>query len=123
MPSIAVRVHRPLSTRIRTVPDDLLWPREVREHVLAAKTVDARRLREEATLTREDALPRVEEHLAPRVHHGQLVVGGLHYCVQVLNPSGEEGAEGSQETGPPRLTVALKVGTPHSLHVPGVGLI
>lgn len=123
MPGIAVRIHRPLSTRIRTVPDDLLWPREVREHVLAAEAVNAGRLREEAALTREDALPRVEEHLAPRVHHRQLVVGCLHYGVQVLDPSGEKGAKGSQKTGPPRLAIALEICAPHSLHVAGVWLV
>lgn len=86
MPGIAVRVHSPFPARIRPMPHDLLRPRQVRQHVLATEAVDSRRLREETSLPVEDALPRVEEHVTPRVHHRQVVIGLLHYCVQVLDP-------------------------------------
>lgn len=67
------------------MPHDLLGPCQVRQHVLAAKAVDARGLREEAALPTKDALPRIEEHLSPRVDHRQLVVRCFDNRVQVLN--------------------------------------
>lgn len=87
MPGVTVRVQRAFAVRIRAVPHDLLGPGQVREHVLAAKTVDARRLREEAALAVEDALPRVKEHVSARIYNGQIVVRCLYYRVQVLDPA------------------------------------
>lgn len=84
-PLVAGRIHRTLPIRIRSVPDDLLGPGGIREHVLSAEAVDARRLREETALPGEDALPRVEEHLATRVDHRQLAVSALDDGVEVLD--------------------------------------
>lgn len=51
------------------MPHDFLRPRRIREHVFTAETVDTRRLREESALSREDALPGIEEDLASGIHN------------------------------------------------------
>lgn len=70
-------------TRYRTY---ICLPEWICQHILAAETVDTRRLREEAALPVEDAFPGVEEHIATCIHHWQVSVRLSHYGVQILHP-------------------------------------